>query len=322
MRVLILGATGFVGRHLLTECASHGDALGGTFCPGEPIPAREGVSWHLMDLLDSDSIRDALSAFRPEGIVHLAGQANVALAAKDPVGSFRVNAEGTVRVLEGVREVCPGVRVVAVTSAEVYGEVPAADLPVTEARPPVPRSAYGLSKAAADLAAAQAAAGWGLDVVRMRPFNHVGPGQRRGFVAPDFASQVAGIERAEAPPVLRVGNLSARRDFTDVRDIVKAYRVALERGASGSVYNLCSGRSVPVEQIVQLLMEAASVPITMETDPARFRPVDVPEFLGDPTRARDDLSWEAVIPLEQSISDVLEEWRALPSGASDSEAGS
>jgi GDP-4-dehydro-6-deoxy-D-mannose reductase len=309
MRVLVLGASGFVGRHLLAECARRGDEVFGTHRPGEEVPAGAAVSWVPMDLLDSGSIEVALGTARPEGIVHLAGQADVGRAHRDPLETFRLNAEGTLRVLAVQRERAPAARTVVVTSGEIYGAVPAAELPVREERAPDPRTPYGLSKAAADSAAAVAARGWGMPVVRLRPFNHVGPGQRRGFVVPDFASQIAAIERGEAPAVLRVGNLSPRRDFTDVRDIVRAYRDALERGRPGEAYNLCSGRSVSVGEVARMLLARARVAIEIESEDARRRPQDLDEIRGDAAKARRELGFRPSIPLESSLAEVLEEWR-------------
>jgi GDP-4-dehydro-6-deoxy-D-mannose reductase len=248
-------------------------------------------------------------------VIHLAGQANVSLAHRDPVGTFRVNAEGTYRLLHRLRDLAPEARIVIVTSAEAYGAVPAEELPVTEDRPLRPRSPYGVSKAAADLAAEQAATGWGLSVLRMRPFNHVGPGQGLGFVVPDFASQIAAIERAGKEGVLRVGNLSAKRDFTDVRDIVRAYRDALDRGTPGAAYNLCSGRSISIEEVVRILLGHARTEIRLETDQARLRPVDTPEFRGDASLAGSELGWQPEIPLETSLAEVLTEWRAAAAPA-------
>jgi GDP-4-dehydro-6-deoxy-D-mannose reductase len=270
------------------------------------------VTWFGLDVLDSDAFDAALDAARPDGIVHLAGQANVALGNRAPVTTFRINAEGTVRLLDAVARRAPEARTVVVTSAEVYGATDAARMPVSEDTPLEPRTPYGVSKAAADLAAAHAARAGGLHVVRMRPFNHVGPGQRTGFVVPDFASQIAAIERGEAPPELRVGNLSARRDFTDVRDIVRGYRDALDRGLSGVAYNLCSGTSVPIEDVLGALVERARCEIRVLPDPARLRPSDVPEFRGDPARAGRDLDWTPRIPLQRSLEEVLEEWRSAP----------
>jgi len=177
-RLLVFGGTGFVGGHLIRECRGRGDEIFATYGPGEAVPEDPDVRWLPLDLLDPAVLASAFEEARPDGVVHLAGQASVALANRDPVGTFRINAEGTYRVLVALRDLAPDARAVVVTSAEVYGAVPAGELPVTEDRPLAPTSPYGASKAAADLVARQAADGWGLDVVRMRPFNHVGPGQR------------------------------------------------------------------------------------------------------------------------------------------------
>lgn len=319
MRILIVGGTGFVGGHLVRECRSRGDEVHATYGPGETPLDDDDVHWLPIDLLERDTVRAALSEVRPQGVIHLAGQANVADANRDPVGTFRVNAEGTYRLLAEARELAPAARMVTVGSAEVYGVVPPEEQPVRESRPLAPRTPYGASKAAADLAAAQAAEGWGLAVVRMRPFNHIGRGQRRGFVAPDFASQVAAIERGESEPVLRVGNLSGRRDFTDVRDVARGYRIALERGRAGRAYNLCSGVSTSIEAILRFFVDRSSAAIEVRVDETRFRPVDVPEFRGDASRANEELGWSAEIPLEVSLGEVLEEWRdrdrAQPGGS-------
>jgi GDP-4-dehydro-6-deoxy-D-mannose reductase len=315
VRVLIVGATGFVGRHLVRECLSRRDEVWGTFRPDETPPAGGGARWLPLDLLDGPSVDAALAEARPEGLVHLAGQASVTEAGRDPVGTFRVNAEGTCRVLAAMRERAPEAAAVVVTSAEVYGAVPPGEMPVAESRPLRPRTPYGASKAAADLVAAQAAEGWGLRVVRARPFNHVGPGQRLGFVAPDFASQVAAIESGTAPPEVRVGNLSGRRDFTDVRDVARGYRDALRSGEAGAAYNFCSGRSVPIGDILAFFAGRSRVPIRIREDPERLRAVDVPEFRGDPSRAARELGWSARIPLEESLREVLEEWRERAAAA-------
>jgi GDP-4-dehydro-6-deoxy-D-mannose reductase len=274
------------------------------------VPAGLDVEWRPLELLEAGAIEALLADVRPEGIVHLAGFANVAAAAAEPIEAYRVNAEGTVRLLAAQRDLDSPPPTVVVTSAEVYGAVKPEDLPVGEDCPLAPRTAYGVSKAAADFAAEQAARVWGLPVVRMRPFNHIGPGQARGFVAPDFASQVAAIERGEAEPVLRVGNLSARRDFTDVRDVARGYRMALDAPAPGEVFNLCSGRSIEIEEIVRFFLDRSTRPIEIRRDETRMRAADVPEFRGDAGRARARLGWEPRIAIERSLAEVMDEWRA------------
>ncbi len=309
MRVLIVGASGFVGAHLIAECARRGDVVHGTERPGETGRRDERATWCAADLLDDDALARAIESAEPEGIVHLAGQANVAAAHQDPEATFRINAEGTLRLLEAARSAAPAARVVVVTSAEVYGDVPPEAQPIAEETPLRPTSPYGVSKAAADRIA-EAAAHGGQHVVRMRPFNHIGPGQRLGFIAPDVASQVAAIEQGRREPVLRVGNLAPARDFTDVRDVARAYRDALGRGASGSAYNIASGVATPIEAIVRFFVERSRVPIRLEVDPARLRPSDVRITRGDATKAARELGWTARIAIEESLAEVLAEWRA------------
>ncbi len=315
MRILVVGASGFVGRHLLAECRERGDEVVATYRPGETPPEGAVEDWRPVDILDPSAVTEVMRSARPDGLVHLAGQADVALANRDPIGTFRVNAEGTLGVLDAMRREAEAARAVVVTSAEAYGAVPSDEMPVTEDRPLIPRTPYGASKAAAEAVAIQAASGWGLAVLRMRPFNHVGPGQRLGFVAPDFAAQVAAAERQLRPPVLKVGNLSGRRDFTDVRDIVRGYRDALDRGTPGAAYNLCSGKSVAIEEILRFFVDRSTVDIEIRKDEARFRPVEVLEFRGDASRAAADLGWRPRVALDVSLGEVLEEWRAAPSGA-------
>jgi GDP-4-dehydro-6-deoxy-D-mannose reductase len=294
---------------MIAHCAEQGDEVHATERPGETGARDSRAHWCAADLLEPAGLSLAIERARPEGIVHLAGQANVAAAHADPAATFRANAEGTLRLLDAAKRAAPHARVLVVTSAEVYGAVPADEQPITERTPLRPTSPYGVSKAAADLVA-EGAARAGQHVVRMRPFNHIGPGQRPGFIAPDVASQVAAIERGEREPVLRVGNLSAARDFTDVRDVVRAYRLALDRGASGAAYNVASGVATPIESIVRFFVERARVPIRLEIEASRLRPSDVPVTRGDASKAAVDLGWTPRIPLERSLGDVLEEWRA------------
>jgi GDP-4-dehydro-6-deoxy-D-mannose reductase len=200
-------------------------------------------------------------------------------------------------------------RVLAVSSADVYGPVPEAELPITEDRPLRPVSPYGASKASADLIALQAFLGHGLPVVRVRPFNHLGPGQSDHFVAPALASRIARAEQAGEHHIT-VGNLSARRDFTDVRDVVRAYRLLVERGEPGEVYNVCSGREVAIQEVADRLVARTEGPMTLVPDPDLLRPVDTPRLCGDPSRLRAATGWSPEIPLEVTLADVLDDWRA------------
>jgi len=295
VRALITGAAGFVGRHLVAGLQEAGDDVHET-------------DRHLgLDILDPAGLTDLFTSIRPEVVYHLAGQADVGGSWTSPVETFRINAEGTLNVLYAA--VQAGVeRVVAVASADVYGQVPEVDLPIGEDRAFRPVSPYGASKAAADVIALQAYLGHGLAVLRARPFNHLGPGQSDRFVASAVASRIAHNElsgRDEVP----VGNLSARRDFTDVRDVVRAYRLLAERGEPGEAYNVCSGRDIAVQEVADRLVALADRPMALVPDPDLLRPVDTPVLRGDPTRLHEVTGWEPMISLDQTLADVLDDWR-------------
>jgi GDP-4-dehydro-6-deoxy-D-mannose reductase len=245
----------------------------------------------------------------PHRVYHLAGQASVAAAWASPADTLTDNVVMTLRVLEAVRLGAPDARVLVIGSAEEYGDVHEDQMPVREEQALRPLDPYGVSKVGADLLALQYYLAYGLQVVRVRPFNHIGPRQRRGFVLADFAAQIAGIERGEGAPVLQVGNLQASRDFTDVRDIVRAYQLALEHGEAGAVYNVCSGKAVCIADLLATLLEAATVKVQVEVDPARQRPVDRPTMLGSFAALYAVCGWQPEIPIAQSVLDTLAYWR-------------
>jgi GDP-4-dehydro-6-deoxy-D-mannose reductase len=303
MRALITGATGFVGRHLADHLAACGDEVMGT-------DLRASASTIGLDVTDGLAVDGVLDSTRPEVVFHLAGWSDVGSSWRNPLSAFRANAEGTLNVLEAAH--AHGVqRVLVVSSADVYGIVAGADLPITEDHPLRPVSPYAASKVAADFLAVQAHLGRGLDTVRARAFNHLGPGQGANFVASALAARIAENERngtAEVP----VGNLDAQRDFTDVRDVVRAYRLLVEHAAAGEAYNICSGRAVAVQELAELLLAQATTPMRLVADPDRYRPVDVPVVLGDESRLRQATGWQPTIPLEQTLADLLAWWRTDP----------
>jgi GDP-4-dehydro-6-deoxy-D-mannose reductase len=297
MRALVTGAHGFVGPHLVAHLRAHGDDVSVLDRSG-PAP---------VDITDGPAVADALATARPEVVYHLAGWADVGASWSDPVGAFRANAEGTLNVLLACRDA--GVeRVVSVGSADVYGVVEPADLPLTERSPLRPTSPYAASKAAAEQIAQQAHLGYGLGVISVRPFNHLGPGQSDRFVAPALAARIARAEHA-GDDAITVGNLTARRDFTDVRDVVRAYRLLVERGEPGEIYNVCSGRDLAIQELADRLVAMAQRPIRLEPDPALLRPVDLPVLRGDAGRLHDATGWEATVPLEQTLADLLDDMR-------------
>ena len=297
MRALVTGAGGFVGAHLVR----HLDAC------GDDVVELEGRVDGI-DITDAVAITEAIVKAEPEAVYHLAGWADVGGSWRAPVEAFRANAEGTLNVLQAATDV--GVdRVLAVSSADVYGAVSEAELPLTEDSPLRPASPYAASKVAADALAQQAWLGHRLPVIRVRAFNHLGPGQSDKFVAPSLAARIARNERDGGDEV-PIGNLTPRRDVTDVRDVVRAYRLLIEHGEPGEAYNVCSGRAVAVEAIAEQLLAMARQPMRLVIDPDLKRPVDIPVLVGDNGALRATTGWEPTIPLERTLTDVLEDWRA------------
>ena len=295
-KALVTGASGFVGRHLVAHLQASGDDVVGV------DRAAGGV-----DITDAAALERLLAEVKPDVIYHLAGWADVGGSWKEPVQAFRVNAEGTLNVLCAATEA--GVeRVLAVSSADVYGIVSPSELPLTEDSPLRPASPYAASKVAADYLGLQAWLGRKLPVLRVRAFNHLGPGQTDKFVAPAFASRVARAE-LEGGDVLTVGDLSARRDFTDVRDVVRAYRLLVEHGEPGEVYNVCSGVDLAIQDIADQLVAQATVSLRLEVDPDLLRPVELPVLRGSHDRLTRTTGWEPEIPISQTLTDLLEDWR-------------
>lgn len=298
MRALVTGGVGFVGRHLVAHLLASGD---------EVITLDHHGDLRV-DILDAPGLADAVAHVRPELVYHLAGRADVGGSWKDPSGVFRVNAEGTLNVLAACAAAGVG-RVLAVASADVYGLVDESDLPLTEHAPLRPVSPYAASKVAADALALQAFLGHGLGTIRVRPFNHLGPGQSEQFVAPALAARIARAER-DGIDEIAVGNLTARRDVTDVRDVVRAYRLLMEHGEPGAVYNVCSGRDVEIGELADCLLGMADRAVTLRTDPDLLRPVDLPVLRGDPTKLQSATGWAPTIPLDQTLADLLQDMRA------------
>lgn len=293
MKALITGASGFVGGYLRDHLEAHGDT----------VVALEGE----IDITDGDAIRAAIEDEAPDAVYHLAAASNVGSSWTAPVEVLRVNAEGTLNLLLACE--AAGVdRVLNVGSAEEYGKVDAADLPLTETAPLRPVTPYGVSKVAADYLALQAYLGRGLGVVRVRPFNHLGPSQSGRFVASALAEQVARNEHLGNDVVL-AGDLSPRRDFTDVRDVVRAYRLLVLQGELGEVYNVCSGVDVAVSEVAEHLISRADRPMRIELDPERLRPVELPVLRGDNTKLREATGWEPEVALEDTLDDLLDWWR-------------
>lgn len=292
MRALVTGADGFVGLHLVGHLTAEGDQVVPSSC----------------DVTNRDAIVAEFARADADVVYHLAGQADVGGSWQNPVETIRVNVEGTLNVLDAAR-LAGCRRVVAITSADVYGRISEADLPIRETHDLQPVSPYAASKAAAEMVCLQAGLAHGLEVVRVRAFNHLGPGQSDRFVASAIASRIAACER-EGSTVVQVGTLDARRDFTDVRDVVRAYRLLMISGRAGEVYNVCSGTDRSVREVTDILVNLSTTDITLETDPALVRPVDLRVLRGDNTKISGCTDWSPTIPIEQTLEDLLEFWRS------------
>jgi GDP-4-dehydro-6-deoxy-D-mannose reductase len=293
MRVLITGVSGFVGSRLADHLTRGEQDVAGTFI--REVPELTGVKLYEADLLDPAALKEAVEDFRPEVVVHLAGLSHVGESWTRWGEYFRVNTLGTENLLRATT----GVRVVTASSAEVYGHVPEEDQPITEDRPLAPRSPYAMTKAAAERLAAMQGA------VVVRSFNIVGPGQAPNFALPSFAGQLAEIRRQEPPPVIRVGNLAARRDFLHVDDAVEAYRLLLEEGEPGEAYNLAGGRAYGIGEALERLIAVSGVETEVEVDPERVRPVEIPLLEADTSRLR-ALGWSATRTLDDALKDLWE----------------
>lgn len=296
MRAYVTGGSGFVGGWLNAHLERAGDEVVRTVTE--------------VDVTDAEAITAALLGCAPDVVYHLAALSHVGRSWSDPARTFEVNALGTLQVLEAAAR-CPDPPVVlVVSSAEVYGNTAGRD-PLTEDSELSPVTPYAASKVAAEYLAVQAWLGRGVRAVRVRPFNHVGPGQSPDFVVSALACRIAEAERVGGGPV-RVGNLDASRDFTDVRDVVGAYRLLAAKGISGEVYNVATGHSVTIAEVARQLCNLAKVEVELVQDPDLMRPVDVPVFVGDATRLREATGWAPRIPLRTTLADMFDYWRMHP----------
>jgi len=313
VKVLVTGAGGFVAGHLVDFLrAEHPEAeLFGLVRPHgtAPSPAGGAITVLEADLNDPASLEPVLDAVAPDRIVHLAGQSSVHLSWIDPGGTLRTNVLGIVHLLDAVRRRGLAPAVLVVGSAEEYGMVDPAELPLREDMPLRPSSPYAVSKVAQGLLALQYGPAGGLRILRTRTFHHTGPRRGEQFAESSFARQLAEIEAGQRPPRLEVGNLDAVRDFTDVRDVVRAYWMLLDRGVPGEVYNVCSGRGVRLGELLERLIALSGRRVEVHVDASRLRPGDAPILVGDPGRLRAATGWEPSIPLERTLGDLLDYWR-------------
>ena len=310
--VLVTGAAGFAGSHLLEHLVTVASGcsrkieLVAWARSTPPLGLASLATWEAIDLLDRDRVRDAIVALRPSRIYHCAGAAHVGDSWARTTDTLATNVLATHYLFDALRRANAQCRVLVPGSAHVYAS---SAVPLTEDARVAPASPYALSKLAQEQVGAQAFAQDGIETILARVFNHSGPRQNPSFVAASMARQIALIERGALEPVIKVGNLDAERDLTDVRDTVRAYALLMDRGTPGTIYNVASGIARPTRAVLETLLSHARVPVRVEIDPARLRPNDIPLLVGDPSRLRDATGWTPQIPFGQMLEDLLDYWR-------------
>ncbi|MBU1356257.1 MAG: GDP-mannose 4,6-dehydratase [Candidatus Edwardsbacteria bacterium] len=308
MRVFITGIEGFVGHHLAGHLIAAGHEVSGSYFDEPAVGDLNGrCTLFRIDLRSGEGLHQALASARPQCLYHLAAQSSPALSFKKPVDTFEINVIGLVNLLEEARNTVPECKVIMVSSCEVYGLTNTPD-PVKEDYPYNPASPYAVSKISQEQLAIQYFHTYKMNTVVARPFPHTGPGQPEMFALPSFARQIAGITKHGSDPVVLVGNLSARRDLSDVRDIVRAYGLLAEAGLSGEIYNVCSGKNITIQQALEMLIKISGKKIEVRTDPHRFRPLDIPILWGDNSKIRRQTGWQPEYEIEQTLKELHQYW--------------
>ena len=313
MRSLIIGGSGFVGAYLIRHLRELGQEVAVTKMPGERLAWTDSDRIQVLDLdiLDERAVLQTMASVQPDVVYHLAAQSSVAISWERPQLTADVNIRGCISVLEAVRAQKKTIRVLLVGSGEEYGKILPRELPVREDHPVRPESIYAVTKACQNMTGVVYARAYGMQVVMVRAFNHIGPGQSPVFVVSDFCRQTAQIEAGGKDAVIRTGNLEVKRDFTDVRDVVRAYELLAHRGRAGETYNVGSGRAVSIGDILKMIIHQSKLPVRVEPDPEKFRPLDIPVVEADISRLRKDTGWEPKIRLQQTIQETLDAWRQM-----------
>ncbi len=310
MNILVTGSSGFVGQHLLPLLASH--RVTGTVGKSSARDMRSkfpGVDFVAMDLQDAAAMERTVAQVKPDACFHLAGVASVDVFHQRVAESFRINAEGCLHLLEAFRKHAPAARLLLISSAQVYGAVPRENMPLRETARLNPDNFYAVSKASCEGLAKCYARNYGMPIVTMRPFNHIGPGQSASFVCSSLARQIAALPADADGTTLQAGNLQSERDFTDVRDIVRAYVLALEKGRPGEVYNVCSGKVVSIEKVFQRMLELSGIKTPVAIEHTHRRSMDIPLFFGSCEKLNRVTGWAPSIPLDQTLRDTLNYWK-------------
>ena len=309
MKALIIGGAGFVGNYLIDHLKN--DLKWDVFVTKMAHETLNNDKAKVLDLdiLDKDQITNLLKKVRPDYIIHLAAQSSVGLSWKNPALTIDVNVKGSVNVLDAIRELDYKPRVLLIGSGEEYGHIKPEESPIVEENAVRPGNIYAATKACQNMIGKIYADGYDMDVMMVRAFNHIGPNQTPVFVIADFCKQVADIEHGKAEPVIYTGNLSAKRDFTDVRDVVRAYGLLIQKGQKGETYNIGSGNAIAIQEILDRILKFSKVEIKAEVDAKKLRPVDVPIIEADTTKIRECTGWKPEIPLDITLNETLEYWR-------------
>jgi GDP-4-dehydro-6-deoxy-D-mannose reductase len=315
-KILITGASGFTGGYLSEYLISQNKfEIFGTFHSEKSFlnsPVKEKIKFKKIDLIESQSVFNLIRDLKPDYIFHLAAASAPSESFKDPLKTFHTNVDGGINILEAMQKNnLIRSKILIISSCEVYGYVRPEDLPVNEMTELHPSSPYAVSKITQDYLGLQYYLAYKLQCIRARPFNHIGPRQESKFVVSDFSKQIAEIEKGKKEPIIYVGNLEAKRDFTDVRDIVKAYLLLIEKGTPGEAYNIGSGISYSAKEILDILLEFSPSKITIKIDPTKMRPSDMPDIICDNKKITNLTGWKSEIPLRQTLADTLDYWRNI-----------
>lgn len=315
-RALVTGIGGFAGSHLAEALLRAGNHVEGTVRPGgssSPTGGRSGalVTLHPCDVRSPGGLADAVRKAKPDVVYHLAATTSVSEGETDPHGTMEVNLTGTLHLLEALRKEVPGALLVHISSSEVYGKVLPEENPVREGRPEAPVHAYGLSKLLSEQLVRFYERRHGVSAIILRPFNHIGPRQSDRFVCASFLKQLVSIELGRVSPVLRVGNLDPVRDFTDVRDMVEAYRLAAEHCESGSLYNIASGQGTSIADLLCRMLSLTDSRVEVREDPNRVRKTEIPVLIGDATPFTEKTGWQRRFALRETLRDTADYWRQM-----------
>lgn len=310
MRALIVGAGGFAGHYLLEELTKSSDEIFATKLPHETINNSSAKILDL-DITNVEAVFSLFEEIRPDCVYHLAAQSSAALSWKKPQLTMNINVIGALNVLEAIRTLELNSRVLLIGSGEEYGNVLPSEIPIKETTPVRPANIYAVSKLTQNLLGGLYCKAYGMDIISVRAFNHIGPMQAEIFVASDFCKQVAMIEKGKKEPVISVGNLAAIRDFTDARDVVKAYALLMSKGLSGKIYNVGGGTVCKISELLDRILKLSTAEIKVEIDNARLRPIDTPEISADISELKKDTGWSPTKPLDETLKETLDYWRNI-----------